>query len=86
MQPFQHSFARLGEMYYKELGKKLEFYPVAVQPSGTVRIGPAIAFDPINSAGQERRRLKDLLEDMIETMYLHGTGEIESGVLSLECK
>jgi 1-acyl-sn-glycerol-3-phosphate acyltransferase len=86
MQPFQHSFARLGEMYYEELGKRLNFYPVAIQPSGTVRVGPAIAFDPTNTPGRERRRLKDLLEDNIESMYLHGTGEIESGVLSLDCK
>jgi hypothetical protein len=70
MRPFQRSFARLGEMYYGETGERLEFYPVAVHPSGYVIIGKAVAFNPLNAMGLERHRLKELMEDTIRTMYL----------------
>jgi len=70
MQPFQRSFARLGEMYYEETGQRLEFYPVAVHPEGYVVVGKAVAFDPLNPVGLERHRLKDLMEDTVRAMYL----------------
>ena len=70
MRPFQRSFARLGELYYEETGKCLEFYPVATHPSGYVLIGKAVTFNPNNATGLERHRLKYLLEDTVRAMYL----------------
>lgn len=70
MRLFQRSFARLGEMYYEETGERLGFYPVAVHPSGCVMVGKAVAFNPLNAAGIERHRLKNLMEDTIRAMYL----------------
>lgn len=75
MQPFQRSFARLGEMYYEETGQRLEFYPVAVHSSGYVVVGKAVAFNPLNPVGLERHRLKDLMEDTVRAMYL----QVENG-------
>jgi hypothetical protein len=70
MQPFQRSFARLGEMYYEETGQRLEFYPVAVHAAGYVMVGKSVAFNPFNPVGLERHRLKDLMEDTVRAMYL----------------
>jgi hypothetical protein len=70
MKPFQHSFVRLGEMYYEETGERLDFYPVAVHPSGSVTVGKPVKFDPLNMAGHERHRLKDLMENTVRAMYL----------------
>ncbi|HEY5157704.1 MAG TPA: 1-acyl-sn-glycerol-3-phosphate acyltransferase [Anaerolineales bacterium] len=86
MQPFQHSFARLGEMYYEETGERLEFYPIAIHGSGVMRVGKAVTFNPINPVGQERRRLKVLLEDTIKTMYMHASGNETTGALTPERK
>ncbi len=77
---FQRSFARLGEMYYSETGERLEFYPVAVHPSGYVMIGKAVSFNPLNPVGVERHRLKNLMEDTVKAMYMQmeqkTTGEV----------
>jgi hypothetical protein len=70
MSLFQRSFARLGEMVYAETGQRLDFYPVAIHPKGVVMVGKPVAFDPINSVGLERHRLKDLMENSVRTMYL----------------
>jgi hypothetical protein len=70
MSPFMHSFGRLGEIYYAETGKCLDFYPLAVHPKKYVLVGKPVAFYPLNPAGQERRRLRDLMEASIKTMYL----------------
>jgi hypothetical protein len=70
MNPFMHSFARLGEIYYKETGKCLEFYPLAVHPKKYVVVGKPVAFNPLIPAGQERRRLCDLLETSVKALYL----------------
>jgi 1-acyl-sn-glycerol-3-phosphate acyltransferase len=86
MQPFQHSFTRLGEIYYEETGERLEFYPIAIHGSGVMSVGKAVAFDPINPVGQERSRLKVLLEDTIKTMYLHTSGDKTTGALTPERK
>jgi len=86
MQPFQHSFARLGEIYYEETGERLEFYPIAIHGSGVMSVGKAVAFNPINPVGQERSRLKVLLEDTIKTMYLHASGDKTTGALTPERK
>jgi hypothetical protein len=70
MRPFQRSFARLGKMYYQEIGERLEFYPVAVHASGYVEVGKAVAYNPLNAEGIERYRLKNLMEDTVRDMYL----------------
>ncbi len=86
MQPFQHSFARLGELYHEETGNRLEFYPVAIHGSGVVIIGKPVAYNPLNPVGVERHRLKDLLESTITSMYLNATGSETSSALTLERK
>ncbi|MGB8212418.1 MAG: hypothetical protein WCE68_02555 [Anaerolineales bacterium] len=70
MRPFQHSFARLGEMVYAQTGQRLDFYPVAIHPSGYVMVGKAVTFNPNRALGVERHRLKYLLEGTIRAMYL----------------
>ena len=65
-----HTFARLGELYYAETGKCLEFYPLAIHPKKYVVVGKPVAFDPLNPVGQERRRLRELMETSVKTMYL----------------
>jgi hypothetical protein len=70
MNPFMHSFARLGELYYAETGKCLEFYPLAVHPKKYVVVGKPAAFNPLNPAAQERRRLRDIMEASVTKMYL----------------
>jgi hypothetical protein len=86
MQPFQRSFARLGEMYYEEKKERLEFYPVVIHSSGIVKIGKSIAFDPLNPVGLERHRLKNLLEDTIRSMYIQASGGEPAAALTLERK
>ncbi len=86
MQPFQHSFARLAEMYYAETGERLEFYPVTVHASGTLVIGKPVAFNPLNTVGLERRRLNELMEDTIIAMYMQLEGGNASGSLTMEEK
>jgi hypothetical protein len=83
MRLFQRSFARLGEMVYQETGQRLGFYPVAVHPSGSVTIGKAVAFDPLNAVGLERHRLKDLMEDTVREMYLQVEHKAASDVAAL---
>ena len=80
MKPFQRSFVRLGEMWYAETGERLDFYPVAVHPSGFVVFGKAETFNPNNALGLERHRLKYLMEDSIVKMYQQLEGN-DSGML-----
>jgi 1-acyl-sn-glycerol-3-phosphate acyltransferase len=70
MQPFQRTFARLGEMYFQETGRRLPFYPVAVHPKGFVQVGEPVLYNPLTATGAERHRLKDLMESTIQSMYL----------------
>ena len=83
MKPFRHSFARLGETYYEETGKRLDFYPVAVHSAGYVIVGKAVTFNPINRVSLERHRLKDLMESSIRTMYLQVEHKTDSEVVAL---
>jgi len=84
MQPFQHSFVRLGERYYAETGECLEFYPVAVHETGQLMVKNPVVFNPLNPAGFERRRLKKLMEDTIIAMYMQMEGGNASGELIVE--
>jgi hypothetical protein len=86
MPPFQHSFARLGERYYTDTGKCLEFYPVTIHTKGFLQVGRPVVFNPLNSVGLERRRLKELMEDTITEMYLQLDGGNASGLLSAQRK
>lgn len=83
MQPFQRTFVRLGEMYYEATGERLEFYPVAIHPSGFVQVGKGIVHDPLNPTGLERHRLKEVMENTVKMMYLQLEGGEVSGALSL---
>jgi hypothetical protein len=75
MQPFQHSFVRLGERYYAETRERLAFYPLSTHESGFLVVGKPILFNPLNTVGLERRRLKNLLEQEIIQMYLKMDGK-----------
>jgi hypothetical protein len=67
--PFEHTFARLGEMVFGETGERLAFHPVAVHPQGFVQVGKAELYAPENPAGVERRRLKGVMETAVREMY-----------------
>ncbi|MGA2503510.1 MAG: 1-acyl-sn-glycerol-3-phosphate acyltransferase [Anaerolineales bacterium] len=86
MQPFQHSFVRVGERYYAETGERLEFYPLTIHGSGNLVVGKPVVFNPLNQVGVERRRLKELMEDTITCMYMHLEGGNTSGALTVERK
>ena len=86
MQPFQHSFVRLGERYCAETGEPLEFYPLTIHGSGKVVIGKPVAFNPLNPVGVERRRLKELMEDTIIATYMQLEGGNTSAALTAERK
>jgi len=86
MQPFQHSFVRLGEMYHAGTGERLEFYPVTIHATGYLVVGKPVVFNPLNPLGMERRRLKELMEDSIIAMYMHLEGGNASAALTAERK
>jgi hypothetical protein len=86
IQPFQHSFVRVGERYYAETGKRLEFYPLTIHGSGNLVVGKPVVFNPLNQVGMERRRLKELMEDTITGVYINLEGGNASGALSTERK
>jgi 1-acyl-sn-glycerol-3-phosphate acyltransferase len=75
MQPFQRTFVRLGEMYHATTGNRLPFYPVAVHPKGVVQVGTPVVYNPLNSVGVERHRMKDMMEDIVQGMYLRLDGQ-----------
>jgi hypothetical protein len=70
MRPFLKGFTRLGELYYKDTGNFLSFYPVAIHQSKKIVVGEPVPFNPDNSSPLERSRLKDVLEEKITDMYL----------------
>jgi len=86
MQPFQHSFVRLGENYYAETGERLEFYPLTIHATGYLVVGKPVVFNPLNPVGLERRRLKNLMEDTIIAMYMQLEGGNAAGALTAERK
>lgn len=79
MQPFQHTFVRLGEMYYAERRERLPFIPVAVHGAGYLQVGKAVLYNPLNPPGVERRRVKDLVEKEVIRMYLELDGQTTEG-------
>jgi 1-acyl-sn-glycerol-3-phosphate acyltransferase len=71
--PFKRGFLRLGELYYKETGARLPFYPVAIHEAGLVIVGKPIAYNPLNDAKVERLRMVSVLAETIKAMYLEAT-------------
>ena len=69
IKPFLHTFARLGECYYTETTKRLAFYPVAVHQDGVVQVAEPIFYNPLHKPGEERQRIKNLVESRIHQMY-----------------
>jgi hypothetical protein len=70
LRPFQHIFPRLAERYYQQTGEPLKFFPVTIHAERRlVVIGKPVAFDPHNPVGQERRRMKAIMEDTIIATY-----------------
>lgn len=86
MQPFQHSFVRIGERYYAETGERLEFFPMTIHGSGNLVVGKPVIFNPLNQVGMERRRLKEIMEDTITAMYMNLEGGNAPGALTAERK
>lgn len=81
MSPFKKGFARLGEMYFERTQNILRFYPIAVHPGlRCIKIGKPIAFNPNNNPGNERVRIKSVLESMIRNMVLEMTLQSYAGV------
>ncbi len=71
LSPFKKGFIRLGELYFQQTRQSLLFYPVTVHPPTlTVRVGPAIGYNPLNNPFQEQMRIKTYLEETIREMYL----------------
>ena len=84
---FQHTFARLGEIYYEETGGRLGFFPLAIHPRNIIKVGEPVFYDPFNKISMERQRIKDLMESEIHRMYLMlGNYQVESIALTLERK
>ena len=78
MAPFKKGFTRLGEMYFEQTKQTLFFYPLAVHAESlTVRVGKPVRYNPISNPASERTRIKSLLEQTIQDMYLQAShGEI----------
>lgn len=70
MQPFQHSFVRLAELYYEATRQRLTFVPIATHSAGYLRVGEPVLHQPRSPVVKERRRLKSVLEQAIIRMYL----------------
>ncbi len=73
IRPFKHGFMHIGELYYKETGGRLPFYPVAVHEEGLVIVGEPIAYNPQSEARVERLRMVNLLEQTIKSMHRAAT-------------
>jgi 1-acyl-sn-glycerol-3-phosphate acyltransferase len=87
MKPFQHTFARLGEMYHAESRKRLAFIPLAIHPRNIIQVGEPVYYNPVIKMGMERQRIKDLLETEVHRLYIKmGNYQAESGALTLERK
>lgn len=87
MNPFLHTFARLGERYHAETGERLAFYPLVVHQKGVVQVGQPVLFNPLNPVGVERQRLKGMMESEVAGMYLKLSGQTgEVGTLTPERK
>jgi hypothetical protein len=73
IRPFKRGFLRLGELYYRETGARLPFFPVAIHEAGLVIVGKPIAYNPLNESKVERLRMVSLLEQTIKLMHMEAT-------------
>jgi Acyltransferase len=80
MSPFKKGFTRLGELFYAESRRYLQFYPVTIHESHKAILGRPITFNPKFSLPQERLRLKNLLEATIRNRYIEVSIEGMAGV------
>jgi hypothetical protein len=69
IRPFKKGFLRMGELYARETGQRLQFYPVTVHEIGKVFVEKPIAYNPLNEARSERVRVINLLERTIKARY-----------------
>jgi hypothetical protein len=87
IKPFQHTFARLGEMYHAETGKRLAFFPLAIHLRNIIQAGEPVFYNPVHKTGMERQRIKDLLETEVRRLYIEmGNYQAQTGALTLERK
>ena len=81
MSPFLKGFAHLGELYFEKTQKPLQFYPLAVHPVlRRVKLGKPITFNPINNPGNERTRIKSVLESIVRNMFIDMTLQNYAGI------
>jgi len=73
IRPFKRGFLRIGELFYRETGLRLPFYPVAIHEEGLVMVGSPLLYNPLNEARMERFRMIKLLEQTIKRMHLEAT-------------
>jgi len=73
MQAFKHGFLRLGELYFRETGARLPFYPVAIHEAGLVMVSKPMEYNPLNEPKQERLRMVNILEQTIKAMVIEAT-------------
>ena len=63
-------FIRLARWLYETTHKIIIFYPVAVNKHVRgIRVGEPVRFNPDSPFGEERLRIKELLERRISSMY-----------------
>jgi len=86
MNPFLRAFVRLGEEFYADTGQRLAFYPIAVHPRRIVQVGEPVLHNPLAHQGEERHRMKDIMETTIRKMYLQLSGTDISRSLTVERK
>jgi 1-acyl-sn-glycerol-3-phosphate acyltransferase len=75
---FKHSYVRLGEMLFLQDGTILDFIPITVHPTRTIVIGKPVPYDPGNSPEEERRRINEILQQVITETYLQQEPEKEA--------
>jgi hypothetical protein len=73
IRPFKHGFLRIGELYYRETGLRLPFYPVTIHEEGLVIVSAPILYNPINEPRMERFRMVNLIEQTIKNMHREAT-------------
>lgn len=62
-------FAKLGDMYWKETGRCLSFYPIYADKAGkTFKIGEAVVYEPTNNVNDERDRIASELKCRMDTL------------------
>ena len=69
MQPFQSGFISIAEKYYRETGKRLDFYPVWVdRKRNEINFGEALSYNPESPIAKEKIRISEGLRQRISEM------------------